>query len=78
MVGTVVLVRVRSIASVPSTPLNTSAIEEVTHPCAAGYSGWFGVVRSGDHVPASSTVAGFPSVTPGATALSAVTGRQNQ
>src|SRR5205085_8468851 len=49
----------------PRNWVNTSAIADVNEPWAAGYSGWFGVVRRGRQ-PASSTVAGLPSSTPGA------------
>ena len=55
-------------------------------PCAAGYSGWFGVTISGRQ-PCCSTVAGLPSPKPGTgpkpSAVTdmgsiAVTGRQNR
>src|SRR4029450_10476814 len=49
----------RSIWFVPRKALNTSAIADVIAPCAAGYSGWLGVVRSGRQ-PVCSTVAGLP------------------
>src|SRR5438270_3374367 len=72
--------------TLPRTELNTSAIAPVTVPWAAGYSGWFGVVRSGRH-PACSTVAALPSSNPGVgpkpsapadVGSIAVTGRQNR
>ena len=53
---------------------STATTAEVTQPCALGYSGWFGVVRSGDHV-ASMSVAGLPSVS---AARIAVTGRHRR
>jgi hypothetical protein len=37
----------RSIWFVPRKVLNSSVIAEVITGCAAGYSGWLGVVRSG-------------------------------
>ena len=45
----------------------------VTQPCAAGYSGWFGVTSSGVHA-GSAVVAGLPSMS---ACWIAVTGRQN-
>ena len=45
----------------PSTAAYTSPSAPVTHVCAAGYSGWLGVVSSGVHF-GSGCVAGFPSI----------------
>ena len=73
--------------SVPKKSANTSASAEENVVWADGYSGWFGVGRSGRH-PVCSTVAGFPSLNPGAgpnpslddtdVGSIAVTGRQNR
>ena len=52
------------IASVPRKLVNTSASAEVIDPCAAGYSGWFGVAINGRH-PACSVVRELPSSKPG-------------
>src|SRR3954471_8150313 len=54
----------RSMFGVPRTAVNTDDRAVDTPECALGYSGWFGVGMSGRH-PCSSTVAGFPSETPG-------------
>ncbi len=75
---------------VPRNVLNTSVIADVIEPCAAGYSGWFGVAMSGRQ-PDCSAVAAFPSLYPGtgpnpsfvtvvesSAPLMAVTGRQNR
>src|SRR5690242_6818594 len=78
--------RSRLIWEVPRNVESTCAIAEVMTQCAHGYSGWFGVARSGRH-PGTSTVAELPSLTPGVapkpSALTevgsiAVTGRQNR
>lgn len=50
--------------SVPRKLLNTSAIADVIVPWAAGYSGWFGVTKSGRQ-PNCSTVAALASSYPG-------------
>jgi hypothetical protein len=71
---------------VPRTSLKTSASAEMIEPCAAGYSGWFGVVSKGRH-PGCSAVAGLPSSNPGTgpkpslvteAGSMAVTGRQKR
>src|SRR6266508_3262556 len=48
----------------PRNLLRTSAIADVMAPCAAGYSGWFGVAKSGLH-PNCSSVAALSSSYPG-------------
>jgi hypothetical protein len=71
---------------VPRKVPKTSVIADVITPCAAGYSGWFGVVSSGRQ-SGCSAVAGFPSSKPGtgpnpsaitAAGSIAVTGRQKR
>jgi hypothetical protein len=52
---------VTSIRFVPRTCAITSEVAPVTHPCADGYSGWFGVGRSGVQF-GSAVVARFPSM----------------
>jgi hypothetical protein len=67
-----VLVSVIPTLLVPKNVASVSASDAVKHPCADGYSGWFGVVSNGVHCE-SAAVSGLPSVSP---ALIAVTGRQ--
>src|SRR5262249_9354940 len=47
--------------SVPTACARTWASALVTQPCCEGYSGWFGVVVSGDQVGLA-VVWGFPSM----------------
>ena len=56
--------------SVPKKLVSTSTIEPLKQPCAAGYSGWLGVITSPIQV-GSATRSGFPPP-----ARMAVTGRQ--
>src|SRR3954451_5466977 len=54
----------RLMFGVPRAAVNTEDSAVDTDECALGYSGWFAVGMSGRQ-PSSSTVAWFPSETPG-------------
>ena len=56
------LLMVKWSSSFPKYAVNTSTTEPLKQPCAAGYSGWFGVTLNPIHL-GSATKLGFP--TPG-------------
>ena len=64
----------RSMWFVWSASFRTSVKALVTQPCADGYSGWLGVVRSGVQL-GSASVFGLPSMS---ACWIAVIGRQNR